>query len=158
MAAGRTRMGQALFEDSKKDDLPPHLINRYRDDDELMSAAVTSASEAKAPPTEEDVDDAPRAELVPQKQKAKSKLKFKRTTGSYKEPYVKDDGTEMAKWGLHVTIEFVDQYKWFIGHLKLGESGSEFVMRAVREKMRREMARRKQQGEWKNYEDLFSGP
>jgi hypothetical protein len=81
---------------------------------------------------------------------------YKSSTGSFGKPYLRGDGVEMTKWGLHVPLEFVERFKWFMGHLGLTESASEFVVRAVLEKMAREIARRKQQGTWKNFEEMSS--
>lgn len=142
----RPNMAGSLFK--SQDNIPPHIKARYRDDNELEAIQAEEA----APPVKAEKSEKP--EKRKRKRDDDDAPRYKRTTGSYGEPYVREDGVEMTKWGLHVPLTFVEQFKLFSGHLGLKETQSEFVVRAVLEKMKREMARRKSLGTWKSLEDL----
>lgn len=129
---------QLYADGGTRDEVPAHIRNRFRDDNELShETTVVSA------PTE-----------ITKTEGASLELQYKRSTGSYTNHYVKEDGTKMTKWGLHVPVAFVERFKWFMGHLNLNETASEFVVRAVIEKMRREISRRKAAGTWKSFEEM----
>ena len=86
---------------------------------------------------------------------AKDDEKKIKGNGSYADPYVKRDGTPMVKWSLTVPRSFVLKMKAFSASMELGETVSSFVVRAVDEEMKREIARQKELGTWKSVEEVF---
>jgi hypothetical protein len=134
-----------LFADGgTRHELPAHIRARYRDEDEPVAGEAVLARSSTIGPTV----------AAPNGDGKELELQYKRSTGSYTNHYVKEDGTKMTKWGLHVPVAFVERFKWFMGHLNLNETASEFVVRAVIEKMRREISRRKAAGTWKSFEEM----
>lgn len=154
---------------AQDEEIPKHIRDRVRDpsqrdDDERAQKAEREAREAIAR-SEREVHAAREAlakaisdkEAAEQAARDASDQTKKRTTGSYGQPYRTRKGDEKTKWGLHVPLEFVREFKWFEGHMALTESASDFVVRAVREKMNREVARRRKDGRWGESYDLKFG-
>lgn len=63
---------------------------------------------------------------------------FRKTTGTYKEPYTTQDGTEKAKFSLSLQLATIERVNRHLAGLPLGTTKSAWVEQAIEEKLARE--------------------